>query len=75
MSTITFRARFDGRVLVPSEDVPLVKDLEYVLVTSENGAPREETVLAELARLATDIGPPDLSERWEEYARRGTPDA
>jgi len=73
MSTITFRARFDGQALVPSEDVPLEKGREYVLVTSENGAPREDA-FDKIIRMATNLGPPDLSERLDEYTGRVLPD-
>ena len=72
MSTITFRARFDGQALVPSEDVPLEKGREYVLVAAEDA---DEDVFELAIRMATNLGPPDLSERLDEYTGRLIGDA
>jgi len=69
MSTITFRARFDGQALVPSEDVPLVKDREYVLVTSENGSAPQRG-FAKIRAMARDLGPEDFAERFGECVGR-----
>ncbi|MBI4493848.1 MAG: antitoxin family protein [Chloroflexi bacterium] len=68
----TVRALFDGEVLRPVYPVDLEPNTVYV-VTIECEVPAEERTaeaypLTEIARLATDMGVPDLSTRHNWYA-------
>jgi hypothetical protein len=69
---VTFRAKYDGKVLVPQEPVELTQDGEYVVAVENGTAPLPDEdvpdISTQLAALATDMGVTDLAERHTEYA-------
>jgi hypothetical protein len=72
---VRFRAKFDGKVLVPQEPVELTANGEYEVAVENGIAPPPPAgdvphVLTQIAALATDMGVTDLAEHHREYARR-----
>ncbi len=80
----TFRAVFDGEVLRPEEPLPLRADTTYVITvngeapaaasTEAEAEPEEPYALAEIGRLAVDMGIEDFAERHDWYIHGRLPD-
>jgi hypothetical protein len=66
-------ATFDGQVLKPEEISALEMDRRYLLTVEDEAVEAAEAqphVLTQLAALATDLGPSDLAENHDFYARK-----
>ena len=79
-TTMTVRAVFDGEVLRPEEPLPLRPATTYVVTVEVEPATEGEDgneppyALAEIGRLAMDMGVDDLAERHDWYAHGRLPD-
>jgi hypothetical protein len=66
----TLRALFDGKVLRPVQPADLVPNTTYIVTVEREGEGEAEEPypLAEIGRLATDLGVTDFAERHDWYA-------
>ena len=77
----TVRVLFDGEVLRPDQLVDLTPNTRYLVTIEgevsgrEAPSPEEAYPLAEISRLATDMGISDLSARHDWYAHHRVEDA
>lgn len=79
-TTMTVRAVFDGEVLRPEEPLGLRPETTYLITVEVEPAMETQDeaeppyALAEIGRLAMDMGVDDLAERHDWYAHGRLPD-
>ncbi len=70
--TMTVRAVYDGKVFRPEEPIELEPNTSVTITLETNGEDEKEpTSFLELARTLKLHGPPDWSERIEDYLYHG----